>query len=257
MYERISGWTDSDAGCWRCWDCNRNEGRREEAHPCLSLLSCSLRVLPAEWKSSDCSVAAESKYRGLAAVKPCTFWEEHMKTETSNIRSKAIFSDDGEHRLLLWKEWNKDKPAAMIIMINPNTADTLNMDLTTMLTINNLNALGYGSVNIVNLYSRIMGKLSLRFNSDEDLLDESNDAVIVKYAEKSDVIIIAWGSIGNHSQRIRDRQADLLEQLADHADKLYQIGEKRYHPLTPIVRTDWKLRKYEMEGSYAEDENDG
>lgn len=119
-----------------------------------------------------------------------------MKTETSNIRSKAIFSDDGEHRLLLWKEWDKDKPTAMIIMINPSTADTLNMDLTTMLTINNLNVLGYGSVNIVNLYSRITDKLSLRFNSDEDLLDENNDGVIVKYAEKSDVIIIAWAVLG-------------------------------------------------------------
>ena len=62
-----------------------------------------------------------------------------MKTEKSSIRSKAVFSDDGKHRLLLQKEWVKDKPTAMIIMINPNTADTLTMDLTTMLTINNLN----------------------------------------------------------------------------------------------------------------------
>ena len=176
-----------------------------------------------------------------------------MKTETSNIRSKAIFSDDGEHRLLLWKEWDKDKPTAMIIMINPSTADTLNMDLTTMLTINNLNVLGYGSVNIVNLYSRITDKLSLRFNSDEDLLDENNDGVIVKYAEKSDVIIIAWGCVGNHSQRIRERQAELLKRLESHADRLYQIGDKRYHPLTLSIRCEWKLKKYEMEDRYVED----
>ncbi|MBR2913208.1 MAG: DUF1643 domain-containing protein [Oscillospiraceae bacterium] len=175
-----------------------------------------------------------------------------MKTEKSSIRSKAVFSDDGKHRLLLQKEWVKDKPTAMIIMINPNTADTLTMDLTTMLTINNLNALGFGSVNIVNLYSKIMDKLSLRFYSDEDLLDEENDAVIGKYADESDVIIIAWGSIGNHSQRIRDRQSELLTKLTDYTDKLYQIGEKRYHPLTPIVRSEWKLEKYERNEENAE-----
>ena len=51
-----------------------------------------------------------------------------MKTQTTQIKSKALFSDDGLHRLLLRKEWDKNKKTAMIITINPNTADTLNMD---------------------------------------------------------------------------------------------------------------------------------
>ena len=55
--------------------------------------------------------------------------------ETTIIKSKAIFSDDKEHRLLLQKEWNSKKPSAMVIMINPNTADTVNFDMTTMLVI--------------------------------------------------------------------------------------------------------------------------
>ena len=46
-----------------------------------------------------------------------------MLEETTIIKSKAIFSDDKEHRLLLRKEWNNEKPSAMVIMINPNTAD--------------------------------------------------------------------------------------------------------------------------------------
>ena len=45
------------------------------------------------------------------------------------MKSKALFSDDGEHRLLLRREWDKDGKSAMIIMINPNTADTLCMDI--------------------------------------------------------------------------------------------------------------------------------
>ena len=45
-----------------------------------------------------------------------------MLEETTVIKSKAIFSDDKEHRLLLRKEWDSEKPTAMVIMINPNTA---------------------------------------------------------------------------------------------------------------------------------------
>lgn len=170
-----------------------------------------------------------------------------MKEETKVIKSKALFSDDGQHRFLLRKEWNKNKKSAMIIMINPNTADTLNMDLTTMLVINNLNKLGFGSVNIVNLYSRIMEKLSLRFNSDEDLLESDTDGIIEQYAAMSDAIIIAWGCVGNNSQRVRDRQSELLELLKNHANKLYKIGKEGFHPLTPAVRNSWELEPYEME----------
>lgn len=158
-----------------------------------------------------------------------------------------MFSDDGQHRFLLRKEWDNQKKSAMIIMINPNTADTLNYDLTTMFVINNLNKLGFGTVNIVNLYSRIMEKLSLRFNSDENLLENDTDRIIEQYASMSDAIIIAWGCVGNSSQRVRERQSELLELLKNHANKLYKIGEKGFHPLTPAVRNEWELEPYEME----------
>lgn len=170
-----------------------------------------------------------------------------MQTETTILRSKAMFSDDGEHRLLLRREWDKNGKTAMIIMINSNTADTLCMDMTTMLVLNNLYKLDFGSVNIVNLYSKIMPKLSLRFNSDEDLIDNETDSIIEQYATMSDAIIIAWGSIGNNSQRVRERQAELLDVLKPYANKLYKIGEEGYHPLTPAVRNNWELFPYELE----------
>lgn len=178
-----------------------------------------------------------------------------MKTETKVIKSKALFSDDGEHRLLLRKEWDKNKKTAMIIMINPNTANTLNMDLTTMLVINNLNELGFDCVNTVNLYSRIMPKLSLRFNSDDDLIDTETDSIIEQYASMSDAVIIAWGSVGNNSQRVRERQKDILELLEPYSNKLYQIGEEGYHPLTPAIRTDWTLEPYNFKEEFEDDKN--
>ena len=180
-----------------------------------------------------------------------------MKTETSTIKSKALFSDDKKHRLLLSKTWNKDGKTATIIMINPNAADTVAMDLTTMLVINNLNALGFGSVNIVNLYSMITNKLNLRFNSDDDLIDKDTDKIITQYAEMSDAVIIAWGTAGNTSQRVRLRKAQLLEKLQPFENKLYKIGEKGYHPLTPIIRNHWDLEPFEIEVNKNAQNNEG
>ncbi len=71
-----------------------------------------------------------------------------MLEETTIIKSKAIFSDDKEHRLLLRKEWNREKPSAMVIMINPNTADTVNFDMTTMLVLNNVSRWVIGSTRL-------------------------------------------------------------------------------------------------------------
>ena len=170
-----------------------------------------------------------------------------MLEEVNVLKCKAIFSDDKTHRLLLRKEWDKDKPNAMIITINPNTADTLNYDITTMLIINNLSALGFGSVSIVNLYSCITEKLRLRFNSDEDLIHSDTDKIIEQYAAMSDSIIIAWGSIGRNTQRVCERQKDLLTRLSVHINKMYKIGIEGFHPLAPSVRNEWVLEPFDME----------
>lgn len=118
-----------------------------------------------------------------------------MITETT-IQCQAVFSEDRKHRFLLQKIWNTEKPKATIIMINPNQADLIQTDATTMLVINNLDKLGFGSVDIVNLYSVITSKISFHFTPDEELLETENDAIVLESAKTSDQIIIAWGSVG-------------------------------------------------------------
>ncbi|MEE0240174.1 MAG: DUF1643 domain-containing protein, partial [Ruminococcus sp.] len=98
-----------------------------------------------------------------------------------------------------------------------------------------------------NLYSRIMEKLCLRFNGDDELIDNEADEIIQQYAEMSDAIIIAWGTIGKNTLRVRKRQKYLLEMIRQHANKMYQIGQNACHPLTPAVRREWVLEPYEME----------
>lgn len=174
-----------------------------------------------------------------------------MKTITSTISNEAVFSDDNRHRLLLRKVWDNEKPTAMIIMINPNSADELSSDTTTMLVMNNLQKLGYGSVDIVNLYTRITGKIHFRFNSDEDLLHPDTDGIILKSAENADTIIIGWGTVGLHNLRIRERQKAVLNMLKPFSDKICQIGENGCHPLTPAIRNYWDLVPYEMEENHG------
>ena len=79
-----------------------------------------------------------------------------------------------------------------------------------MLVLNSLYKLGFGSVNIVNLYSKISPKLSHRFNSDDDLISSGNDKIIEQYTAMSDAIIIAWGSVGR-TFRVQERQKELLK----------------------------------------------
>ena len=174
-----------------------------------------------------------------------------MNVQKSNMKCEAVFSDDGKHRLSLKKEWDKSKPSAVIIMINPNSADTLSCDTTTMLVLNNLYKLDFGSVEILNLYSRITSKISFRFNSDEELLCTENDEHIKKASEKADIIILAWGSVGKNNSRIKDRKNAVLNCLKPFAEKLKIITDGNrtcsFHPLAPQVRSSWVLSDYVFE----------
>ncbi|MCR4645334.1 MAG: DUF1643 domain-containing protein [Oscillospiraceae bacterium] len=168
-----------------------------------------------------------------------------METERGTVQTEAIFTQAHTHRLLLRKVWDKTRPTASIIMINPHTASTFYTDATTMYTLNHLYQLGFGTANLLNLYTRICERLALRFNSDEDLLDPQNDEMILKCAAESDTIIIAWGSAGHNSQRVRDRQAELLDLLKTYPLKsITDGGDTAYHPLSPAVRDRWILKDY-------------
>ena len=95
-----------------------------------------------------------------------------MITTRSSVRTEVIYSDDMNHRLILKKDWSRDKEKlkCTIIMINPSTADEIEMDRTTMNIINNLKRLNYTSVDICNLFSYITPKLRMG-DSFEELLN--------------------------------------------------------------------------------------
>lgn len=175
-----------------------------------------------------------------------------MITEKDTIRCEAVFNDERTHRYLWRRVWNKDKPVISVIMLNPCQSDNIITDTTTALVVNNVARLSeYGGVEILNLYSKLTTKLKFKEESDDDLNCPENDTYIVKSAEKSSMVILAWGKASNSNTRIEERADHVLELLKQHQEKLYVISDGiriGLHPLTPSIRSRWLLEKFQ----YAE-----
>ena len=170
-----------------------------------------------------------------------------MITEKDTIKCEAVYNENRTHRLLWKRVWNKEKPMACVIMINPCQADTILTDTTTYLVVNNIARLGeYGGVSIVNLFSLLTSKL--HFRSDVDINDYSNDQYIKKAAEEASVVILAWGKAADTNARIYRRARQVLDLLENQTEKLRIISDgtrEGLHPLTPSIRGQWLLTSAE------------
>ena len=174
-----------------------------------------------------------------------------MFTEKATIKCEAVFSDDHMHRFLWKRVWEKSKPIATVIMLNPCESDGIITDTTTSLVINNVARLEeFGGVAIVNLYSMLTSKLNFRWNADSDLNHEENDGYIIKVVEEASKVILAWGRAEDTNKRVEERAGELIKKLSKHKEKLFVIsdGAGRYgmHPLTPALRNRWLLESYEV-----------
>ena len=166
-----------------------------------------------------------------------------MKTEETILKTTAIYSDDGDKRYLLSKVWDEKKPKLAIIMLVPSTAGVIELDSTTQLVLNNANRLGYGKVDILNLFSTL-NDYDLKLSDEEDV---ENIKAIVESAKEADTVVYAAGVGKATNELFLDRQAEVLDALRPFEDKLYCIGNEDgtvigRHPLSPAVRR-WKLYK--------------
>jgi hypothetical protein len=172
-----------------------------------------------------------------------------MITEKDTIKCEAIFNEDRTHRLLWKRVWNKDKPLACVIMLNPCQADNIITDTSTSLVVNNIARLEeYGGVSIVNLFSFLTNKLVLRWAEDADINDYSNDNYIQKAAEEAGVVILAWGKSSESNARIFRRSEQVINVLEPYKEKLRVISDgirMGLHPLTPTLRKQWFLEEIE------------
>lgn len=164
-----------------------------------------------------------------------------MRTETMMITTQATFSDDGTKRYILRKEWDIAKPSMAVIMLVPSDACGVSADTTSMLVLNNVWRLGYGSVTILNLFS-VINDFGLKDGTGDD---EENLNAIIFEVEKVDTIVYAPGVGKAQNKAFQLRQKQVLDALRPYEKKLHCLcnaeGEARLqHPLSPAVRT-WYL----------------
>lgn len=163
-----------------------------------------------------------------------------MKTEVTELRTEAVYSDDGEKRYLLRKTWDATKPKLAIVMLAAGGADGIQLDTTTQLVINNSSRLGYGSVAILNL-SATLNDFNLRYGDD----DEENIKAIVEAAKEAEKVVYAPGTGKTKNTTFVRLQEQVIRALQPYESKLCCLcneeGEGRLqHPLSPQVRR-WNL----------------
>ena len=164
-----------------------------------------------------------------------------MNSITTVLMTEALFSDDGTKRYLLRKVWDAAKPDLAVVMLCSASAGAVELDQSSMLTLNNASRLGYGSVSIMNLFAAL-NDFSLKQAEQEDA---ENLNIILEYAEKADAIVYAPG-VGKASNKVfQMRQQQVLTVLQPMEEKLFCLcgadGQARLqHPLSPAVRT-WQL----------------
>lgn len=145
------------------------------------------------------------------SIRKYQFTEEELR----NVKSDIFISDCGNYKYWLTKEWDKDLPRVMYIILNPTTADSEIDNQTLKKCIGFAKGWGYGSVEVFNLFSYITKDLNIlkniiEENGEEAAIGPENDEWIKIAVEKADLIVLAWG---NKGEEFRDRTEKILNIL--------------------------------------------
>ena len=160
-----------------------------------------------------------------------------MQTIQTILTTTAVFSDDRSKRYLLRKEWEQGKPKLAVIMLAPSAASGIELDSTTQLVLNNAARLGYGRVDILNLFATL-NDFELKQAEAED---NENSKVIIECIKEADDILYAAGVGKARNKAFQVRQKQVLDTLRPFEKKLFclvnESGKARLqHPLSPAVR---------------------
>jgi hypothetical protein len=142
------------------------------------------------------------------------------------LKTDVKFSDCRKYRYVLWRVWDDTKPFAMIIGLNPSTADEVKNDPTVSRCMNFAKSWGYGGVCMANLFAYRATEPS-EMKSQNDPVGADNDEWLAKLSKDADIVIAAWGNDGSYLNRSHVVKA-MLSNL--HYLKMNKSGEPA-HPL--------------------------
>ena len=144
------------------------------------------------------------------------------------IQTGATISPDGLYRYNLWRIWDKAKPYALFIGLNPSTADAKEDDPTIRRCKRFAADWGYGGVHMANLFAFRATKPTDMLHT-LDPIGDQNDTYLDALAHNAGVIVCAWGANGGHVQRNKQ----VIDLLSDY--DLCCLGKtKAGHPGHPL-----------------------
>lgn len=118
----------------------------------------------------------------------------------------AEFSEDGQYRYKLWRIWNSSLPKAMVIGLNPSTANADKNDNTINVLIRMLTQLGYGGFYMMNCFPFIStDPKKLVICNEETKEFKINNNWLWDTSYKCSEIIFAWGNFEIVSETGRDK----------------------------------------------------
>jgi len=142
----------------------------------------------------------------------------------------AIFGNNRKYRYHLYREWDKNLDKILFIMLNPSDGDEKLDDNTIKRCIYFAKKFGYGSLEIVNLYSLVSKDPKVLKYSKIDPIGIETDNYILQSAKKSKKIILAWGN----KHYFNNRNKNVINLLLKNGYKLYclkkTIKGNPYHP---------------------------
>ncbi len=166
----------------------------------------------------------------------------------------AEFSDDGKHRLVLWRRWALNLPVIVWVLLNPSTANGEKNDQTLHKITEFAMAAGAGGLIVVNAYSMVTPHPRvLRATAERDRLHTAADdwiaGAMIAAWQTGGLVICGWGATVDRLDGAAARVARIVELAALvnvplHALKVTQSGQP-YHPLYlpgDLVPVPWSPR---------------
>jgi len=116
------------------------------------------------------------------------------------VVGSAHISRCGQYRYSLKRCWDPSLPQALIIGLNPSTADATLDDPTVRRCVGFVRDWGFGGLALVNLFAfRAIDPSSLV--GPPDPVGPENDDWIARLADESDLVVAAWGVHGGLKAR--------------------------------------------------------
>lgn len=109
------------------------------------------------------------------------------------LENDAVISDCGKYRYLLRRTWDFKKPRALLVMLNPSTADAHTDDATIRSCVRLLSGIGYGSMEVVNVFA-FRATDPAELEKVEDPIGPQNADIMDNAIRRCDVVVFAWGA---------------------------------------------------------------